>query len=79
VDGEVPFTPSHRDSLRNGPTCEGAVAFEPKVVVEPPRGMPLDDEAQAGISTVTSLERLGRRTAPPLLPILVEAHLWIVA
>src|SRR3954468_20038701 len=45
VDGEVLLSRLDRNALRNGPRREGAVALEPKVVVEPARGVPLHDRS----------------------------------
>ena len=46
VDGEMPLPFAKRDALRNRPARQSAVAFEPKVVVEPPRIVSLNDEAE---------------------------------
>ena len=48
-----------RDALRHRPARERAVALEPEVVVETPRGVPLDHEAWA-----LAASAFPRRTAP---------------
>jgi hypothetical protein len=53
--------------------------LEPEVVVEPPRRMPLNDEAKPLARRLRVSERLRRLAGFPATAVLVEAHLWIVA
>src|SRR3954466_6125849 len=78
VDGEVLLSRLDRNALRNGPRREGAVALEPKVVVEPARVVPLHDEDRPAATPlrtvlVERLRRLRRVALPPVLP---QAHVW---
>ena len=79
VDGEMTLAMAERDPLRDGPARQGAGALEPEVVVESPRGMPLDDEPQRCARLRALPERLRRPGWVALASIGVEAHLWIVA
>ena len=79
VHRQVTLTAAKRDPFRDGPARQDAVPFEPKVVVEPPRSMSLDDETWPISDRLGLPERLGRVTRLPTLAILVQAHLWIVA
>ena len=79
VHREVPLTASERDSLRHRPARERAVALEPKVVVQAPRIVSLDHESGFRARPSRLSERLRRLPGSALAPILVEAHLWIVA
>jgi hypothetical protein len=76
---QVTLTAAKRDPFRDGPARQDAVPFEPKVVVEPPRSVSLDDETWLISGRLELPERLGRVTRLPTLAILVQAHLWIVA
>ena len=80
VDGEMPFALLERHALRHGPAGERAVALEPEVVVEPPGGMALHDEAQGrALPASPSPERLGRLARIPLLPVGLERHSPMIA
>jgi hypothetical protein len=76
---QVTLTAAKRDPFRDGPARQHTVPFEPKVVVEPPRSMSLDDETWLISDRLGLPEGLGRVTRLPTPPILVQAHLWIVA
>jgi hypothetical protein len=76
---KMPFSTVKRDSLRDRPTRECAVPLEPKVVVQPPRSVALNDEPSLAFARSRLSERLGRLTSLAAPPVLVEAHLWIVA
>ena len=80
VHGEVPLAAPERDALRDRPARERAVALEPEVVVQAARGVPLDDEARPVARTPCALPK-GSGVLPGVrrAPVLVEAHLWIVA
>ena len=73
VDGEPALAGLERHALRHRPARERAVPLEPEVVVEPPRGVALDDEDRAAAAGLTA-ERLRRRARIALAPILVEAQ-----
>jgi hypothetical protein len=80
VNRQMPLAAPERNSFWHGPARERAVPFEPKVVVEAPRRMALDDESRGSPCLSPTTERLGRlpRVALPL--IIVGGHyLWIVA
>ena len=78
VDGEVSLRRGHGHSLRHRPAREDAVALEPEVVVQPPRSVALDDEAEPRPSTTVS-ERLGRALRVALAAIVGEGHGRIIA
>jgi hypothetical protein len=79
VHGKMAFPTPKRDSFRDRPARQRAVSLEPKVVVQSPRGMALNDEPSATLPCSRLSERLGRLTSLATPSILVEAHLWIVA
>jgi hypothetical protein len=79
VHREVPLAAPQRDALRNRPARERAGSLEAEVVVEATRGMSLDDEARKPALSRALAEGLGRLGRPAPAPVLVEAHLWIVA
>jgi hypothetical protein len=79
VHGKMPLSPAQRDPLRYRPTRQRAVPLEPEVVVEPPGGVPLDDEPKPFVAFARTSEGLGRAAAAALVLILSKAHLWIVA
>jgi hypothetical protein len=79
VHGEMALATAKWDSFRHGPAGEGAMPLEPEVVVEPPRRMPLNDEAKTLARRLRVSERLRRLAGLPAPAVLVEAHLWIVA
>ena len=79
VHREMTLSAPERDALRHGPARERTVALEPEVVVEPPRRVPLDDEPRPLALASDASERLRRLPRTALAPVLVEAHLWIVA
>ena len=79
VHGKMAFPTPKRDSFRDRPARQRAVSLEPKVVVQSPRGMALNDEPSVTLPYSRLSERLGRLTSLATPSILVEAHLWIVA
>jgi hypothetical protein len=79
VHREMPLSTPQRNSFRHRPARERAVTLEPKVVVEPPRGVSLDDEPRPLARGRSSSERLGRLPRTTLRLVVVERHLWIVA
>jgi hypothetical protein len=79
VHGEVALARPQRNALRNRPARKRSVPFEAKVVVEPPRGMALDDEDRPLASALAGFEGLRRLSRATLLAIFLERHLWIVA
>jgi hypothetical protein len=79
VHRQVTLAAAKRDPFRDGPARQDTVPFEPKVVVEPPRSVSLDDETRPISDRLGLTERLGSVTRLPTLAILVQAHLWIVA
>src|SRR5690606_13381784 len=52
----------------DGPALQGSIHLQPQIVVQPPRGMFLDDEAAAGTGAKGTL-RLGRAAEVALLVI----------
>jgi hypothetical protein len=74
----VPLAAAERNAFRNRPAGQGAVALEPEVVVQPARSVPLNHET-GPISGRGVPERFGSSVRLPAPPVLVEAHLWIVA
>ena len=79
VHREMALALAQRDSLRHRPARESAVSLEPEVVVEATRVVPLDHEARPVAGVVAASERLRCLPRTALTPVLVEAHLWIVA
>jgi hypothetical protein len=79
VDGEMPLPAPQRDALGHRPARQRAVPLEAEVVVQPPRVVPLDDEARLLGAPLLRAERLWRPAGVPFLPVFVERHLWIVA
>jgi len=79
VDCKMPLALLQRNAFRHRPARERTSALEPEVVVEAPRGMPLDHEAKLLGVALFGAERLRRLPRIPLPAVLVEAHLWIVA
>jgi hypothetical protein len=67
-----------RQTLGNGPRDEDARDFEPKVVVEPARAVPLDDEPagadRPGGSRCPSRRRLRCLRKVALAPVFLERH-----
>jgi hypothetical protein len=72
VDGQRSPARLERDALGDSPAGEGAAALQPKVVVEPPRVVPLDDEDRL-LSAALGAERLRRGLWITLLPIFPES------
>ena len=79
VHRQVTLTAAKRNPFRDGPAPQDAVPLEPKVVVEPPRSVSLDDETWLLTSSRGLPKRLRGLARLPAAAILVEAHLWIVA
>ncbi len=79
VDGEMALACPKRDTFRHRPARERTVPLEPKVVVETARGVPLHDETRRCDIAVILAEGLRGLPGSALLPVLLEAHLWIVA
>jgi molybdopterin-guanine dinucleotide biosynthesis protein len=79
VHREMTLSAPKRDSLRHRPARERTVTLEPKVVVEASRVVSLNHESGCRARPSRLSERLRRLPGSALAPILVEAHLWIVA
>ena len=79
VHRKMPLPLAKRNALRDCPARESTVALEPKVVVEPPGGVALNDETRSLGCAGSPSERLRRLPSAALAMVLVEAHLWIVA
>ena len=80
MHGEVPLSAPERDAFRHRPARERTASLESEVVVQAPRVVALDRRSAGARSADAALaERLGCPPGAPLAPVLVEAHLWIVA
>ena len=69
--------PSSGNPLGHGPAREHTVPLEAQVVVQAPRGMPLDHEDRAAAGAL-SVERLRRPARISLAPIRLQAHVRII-
>src|SRR5262249_883998 len=72
VDGKMPLAALERNALRDSPARKGAAPLEAEVVMQPPSGVPLDDED--GLPAAAARERLRRALGIALAPVLRQAH-----
>ena len=68
MDGEAPVGGIQAGPAGHRPALQGVAELQPEVVVQPPRGVLVDDEQAAGLGGGCS-RRLGRPVEAPLLPI----------
>ena len=79
VHRQVPLAGRERHPLRDGPAREHPVALEPEVVVQPARGVALDDEPGSGPGSACGPEWLRRPSGVALAPVGIERHPFMMA